>query len=121
MHRPDNNNCPINADPRNESCACDPPYGEIVLTPDYAHMFKTMLRDALNQSDALMLFDCLPFDRQAQALRAVQRFLAPLNIACQCMTNKHAVELFREALNQIVQDIDKTAGDKEEYHREEGA
>ena len=26
MHDPSNNNCPRNADPRNESCACDPPW-----------------------------------------------------------------------------------------------
>lgn len=92
---------------------------EIVLTPDYAHMFKTMMHAALNQSEAASLFYCLPFDLQAQALRAVQRFLAPLNIACQCMTDKHAVELFRESLNQIVQDIDKTASAMEQAQEED--
>jgi hypothetical protein len=87
---------------------------EIVLTPAYDHIFRTMLREALNQSDALSLFDCLPFDLQAQALRAVQRFLAPLNIAAQCMTTKEAVEEFREAFSRIVVDIDKTAAGKED-------
>lgn len=122
MHDPSNNNCPINADPRNECCACDPPWGEeksIVLTPNYEGIFRNMLGEALNQSKALTLFDCLPDDLQAQALRAVQRFFAPLNIACQCMVNKQAVEEFREAMNKIVQDIDHTAFDKEAYSCEE--
>lgn len=88
----------------------------IVLTPNYERMFKTMLHQAVIQSEARTLFDSLGTVRQtAKALRAVQRFLAPLNIACQCMTNREAVERFREALNQIVQDIDKTAGEREEF------
>ena len=88
----------------------------IVLTPNYGHMFAMMLREAKMQAEARTLFDCLGTVRKtAQALRAVQRFLAPLNIACQCMTNREAVERFREALNQIVQDIDKTAGEREEF------
>lgn len=90
--------------------------GEIVLTPNYEHMFAMMLREAQTQADARTLFDCLGTVKQtAKALRALQRFLAPLNIACQCMTNRQAVERFREALNQIVQDIDKTAGEREEF------
>jgi hypothetical protein len=88
----------------------------IVLTPDFAHMFQVMLREAVTQSGAVTLFDCLgTVERTALALRAVQRFLAPLNIAAQCMTNREAVEQFREALNQIVQDIGRVAGQREEF------
>lgn len=117
MHDPSNNNCPINADPRNESCNCVSAASvEITLTPAFEHMFKTMLREAITQSDASTLFDCVgTVERTALALRAVQRFLAPLNIAAQCMTNNQAVEQFREALNKIVQDIDRTAGQREEF------
>ena len=91
---------------------------EIVLTPNYEHMFAMMLREAKMHAEAQTMFDCLDTVRTrklAVALRAVQRFLAPLNIACQCMTNREAVDQFREALNQIVQDIDKTAGEWEDF------
>lgn len=92
---------------------------EIVLTPAFEHIFKTMLREAQNQSDADCIFDCLPVDLQTQALRSIQRFLAPLNIAAQCMTNKLAIEQFRDAINLIVQDIDQTAGEREQMAEEE--
>lgn len=96
--------------------------GEIQLTPAYEHIFATMLREAKMRGEAQTLFDCLDTNhirrdlrQTALALRAVQRFLAPLNIAAQCMTNREAVEHFREAINQIVQDINKTAAEREEF------
>lgn len=82
---------------------------EIVLTPNYDHIFRTMLREAQIRAKADTMFDCYSDSREADLLRAVQGFLAPLNIAAQCMTDREAVEKFREALNAIVQDIDKTA------------
>jgi len=85
---------------------------EIVLTPNYAHLFATMLREARTQSEARRMFDFRPHIA-AEALRAVQRFLAPLNIAAQSMTDRDAVEKFREALNEMVQDIDRTAAQLE--------
>ena len=89
---------------------------EFILTPNYEHMFAMMLREAKMHAEARTLFDCLgTVKKTAEALRAVQRFLAPLNIACQSMTNREAVERFRDALNQIVQDIDTVAGEREEF------
>jgi len=84
-----------------------------VLTPAYEHIFKTMLHEAKIQAQADCLFDGMLFGGEAQALRTVQRFLAPLNIAAQCMTNREAVEQFREVIAAIVQDIDKTAAQRE--------
>lgn len=86
---------------------------EINLTPDFKRMFAQMLAEAERQAQAEDLFDCLPHDLRAEALRSVQRFLAPLNIAAQCMTNAKAVGEFREALSRIAVDVDKTAGDLE--------
>jgi len=40
--------------------------------------------------------------------------LAPLNIAAKCMTSREAVEQFRDALNWIVEDIDRTANGLEQ-------
>jgi len=91
---------------------------EIVLTPDYEHMFKTMLLQSQTQAQAKDLFDCIweTADERLElaALRAVQRFLAPLNIAAKCMTSREAVEQFRDALNWIVEDIDRTANGLEQ-------
>lgn len=108
MHNPSNDNCPMN-DER-----------EIVLTPAFEHIFLTMLREARFRADASTMFDCYSDAREANLLRAVQNFLAPLNIAAQCMASKEAVEQFRETINQIVQDIDKTASALEAEEERQG-
>ena len=87
---------------------------QIVLTPNYEGLFKVMLDQAILLADAsTLLYPLLADERRGESLRAIQSFLAPLNIAAQCMTTAPAVEKFREALNRIVQDIDRTAGQLE--------
>lgn len=93
---------------------------EIQLTPNYANIFRQMLNEAKNQSDPYCLFS-LPARDRAEALRAVQRFLAPLNIAAQCMTDVAAVETYREALAGIVSGINLAAGEIEEAVAEDDA
>ena len=79
------------------------------VTPAYGQIFRHMIHEAENQSDALVMFGFLECREQAQALRSIQRFLAPLNIAAQCMTDGKSVEQFRDLFNRILRDIDKTA------------
>jgi len=86
---------------------------EINLMPDFARMFQLMLREVVNQGKAEYVFDCLPSDLQPPALRSIQRFLAPLNIAAHSMTSAEAVQQFRDTLNRIVRDIDQTAAEME--------
>lgn len=49
MHNPSNNNCPRNADPRNESCACDTPRFSRPLKAPTVHLNGTAKTDLLEQ------------------------------------------------------------------------
>jgi len=93
---------------------------EIKVTPDYQNLFRNMLEQARLEARARNLFgESLPPDLEPVALRTVQRFLAPLNIAAQCMVTTTAVEQFRDVLHQMVQDIDCTAARMERDLEEE--
>jgi len=84
---------------------------EITLTPDFANIFRQMLAEAVRQGDARTIFDSvLAPTQEAEALRAVQRWLAPLNIAAQCMTDRASVDTFRDALAKMATDLDRYAG-----------
>lgn len=87
---------------------------EIVLTPNYSNIFRQMIQEARNQGEASSIFrDVRPKAAQVEALRAVQRFLAPLAIAAACMTSTAEVEQLRDALCTINTGIDTRANEME--------
>ena len=51
MHNPGNNNCPRNADPRNESCACDPPAFMVARARLYELLTSDIYTDAYEYAD----------------------------------------------------------------------
>jgi len=76
-------------------------------------MFRTMSREAASQGEARSIFRDLPGEHRATALRAVQRFLAPLSIAACSMTSVAEVEEFRTILSDMLKGIDTTAAQME--------
>ena len=87
---------------------------EITLTPNYDRMFATMIQEARNQGEASWLVrEFGPPARRAEVLRAVQRFLAPLAIAANCMTTREMVEQFRDTIATLNTGVDKLAGELE--------
>jgi hypothetical protein len=79
----------------------------ITITPNYEHMFKTMLREAGIQGAALRMFDGRS-DR-AELMREVQRWFAPLTIAANSATTVEAIERLREAMSQMLKNLDTEA------------
>ena len=86
---------------------------ETKLTPNYDRMFRLMLQEAKNQSEPVSIFRGLPAAKQAIALRALQRFLAPLSIAACSMTTVQALEEFRTVIGDIVTGVDVMAAQLE--------
>jgi hypothetical protein len=74
---------------------------EFNIEPNYDHIFRTMLAEARTQGDPEILFSQMSDQRELEALRAVQRFLAPLAIAANAMHSGAMVEQFREAITEI--------------------
>ena len=80
---------------------------------NFKGIFKGMLAEARSQGVARRLFGSLSDEDRAQALREVQRFFAPLAVAAQAMTSVEEVEQLREAMADIIADINKTASEIE--------
>jgi hypothetical protein len=81
----------------------------ITLTPNFERIFKGMLAEAMAQAKASRMFDDIPEASVAEALRAVQRWLAPLTVAINAATSVPDIERVREVMTDILADIDKTA------------
>lgn len=73
---------------------------EFNIEPNYDHIFRTMLAEARTQSDPEM-FSQADVTDEVEALRVVQRFLAPLAIAANAMHSAAMVKEFREAITEI--------------------
>jgi hypothetical protein len=90
----------------------------ITITPDYEHMFRTMIQDAGTQSNPRCMFDDRePADR-AELMRQVQRWFAPLTIAANCATSVAAIERLREVMSGMLSGIDREAQRLESAHDE---
>lgn len=92
---------------------------EINLTPDFGRMFDLMIREAKNQGQPSSIFRDLAQPQELEALRALQRFLAPLAIAANSMTNSKAVERFRDVVAELASDLAKYADEVEREIRED--
>jgi hypothetical protein len=84
---------------------------EIILTPDFDHIFTQMLREARTQAEDVFRATRSGMSEtgEAEALRAVQRWFAPLAIAAHSMTSREAVERFREAMGEILAGLEAQA------------
>lgn len=95
---------------------------EINLTPDFGRMFDLMLAEASRQGQAKSIFgDILPQRQELDALRAYQRFLAPLAIAANAMTTREAVERFRDAVTELSSGLARFADQLEREIAEDDA
>lgn len=87
---------------------------EIILTPNYAAMFRTMLDELKRQGKAESMFDAIVGgDVEAGCLRAVQRFLAPLTIALSAATSVAEIKELRGVVTDMLSDVDRTAAQRE--------
>ena len=81
----------------------------IVLTPDFAQMFRQFTREARIQTDALYRdmpeMDCAEMAEKRDALRSVQAIIAPLNIAVQAMTSTAQIQTLRDILDAMTKSI----------------
>jgi hypothetical protein len=80
----------------------------IEIIPDYANLFRMMLRDAKMQANMRTMFARSDDDR-AELLREVQRWFAPLTIAANCATTRDAIGELREAMSDMLAALDKEA------------
>lgn len=83
------------------------------LTPNFDKIFRQMIQEARNQGEASAIVYGIPATKRVEVLRAIQRFLAPLAIAANCMTNAEMVEQFRDAITAINAGIDTRASEME--------
>lgn len=75
---------------------------EIKLEPDYKALFRTMLAELKNQGQPRSMFgEILPAKQELEALRAVQRFIAPLAICSNSATAVVEIEELRTALADL--------------------
>lgn len=81
----------------------------IELTPNYEHIFRSMLRETRTQGDALHMFRLHFAKDRAELLREVQRWFAPLTIAANCATTRDAIGELREAMTEMLAAIDREA------------
>lgn len=86
---------------------------EINLTPDFGRMFDLMIREAQNQGQPRSIFRDLAQPQELEALRALQRFLAPLAIAANSMTDAKTIGRFRDVVTELSSDLAKYADEIE--------
>lgn len=92
---------------------------EIDLTPNYKGIFKTMLEELKRQGKAENWFESFSVTREAEALRSIQRFLAPLAIALNAATSVAEIEELRGAVTDVLGDVDRAAAEKERELKED--
>lgn len=73
-----------------------------------------MLRDAREQANARLIFEGFEPVYQAQALRRVQRWFAPLAVALNAASSVVEIEQLRSLMTDILADIDQTAAARED-------
>ena len=83
------------------------------ITPNYKAIFERMLGEARHFGNGSKLFASWSYAREAEALRAIQRFLAPLNVALNAMSSQEDLEALKAALGEIVVSIDQAAREAE--------
>jgi hypothetical protein len=79
----------------------------ITLTPNYEHLFRTMIKSAQEQGDAHRMF--LGRADRAELLREVQRWFAPLTIATNSAATVPAIEELRGVMTDMLTALDQEA------------
>lgn len=86
---------------------------EIRIEPNYRALFAMFLREAKLAGERALAED------GAGTLRTLQAVLAPLNVAIQSATTLQDIEAYREALADLVKQIDSKASKLEATTGEE--
>jgi hypothetical protein len=96
----------------------------ILLTPDYAGLFRQFLKDARYNGMQLPenINELLPLAGDAaKVLRIVRGVIAPLNIALMSATDRQSIEQLREVLCDITTHLNRKAGEYENESETEGS
>jgi hypothetical protein len=95
----------------------------ILLTPDYAGLFRQFLKDATNNGMHLpesIRHQTGSPEEAAAVLRIVQGVIAPLNIALMSAIDRQSIEQLREVLCDITAHLNQKAGEYENESETEG-